>query len=69
MPTPICPKPTIENQTNAWTAHDQQVLSDTARQCKHFYGENYCIKVLKKTGENSYQVLCYIPPANPERGE
>lgn len=54
-----CPKPKIENVTKQWNDHDKQVQNEAEKQCKVFYGEDYCIRIIKKTGDNSYQVLCY----------
>jgi len=56
-----CPVPKIENKTEQWTQHDAEVLKQAQDHCKRFYGEGHCIRVIEKTGENSYKVLCYLP--------
>lgn len=58
---PKCPPPKIENQTTVWNDHDKEVLKEVEGHCERIYGDGYCLKVIKKTGENSYQVLCFIP--------
>jgi hypothetical protein len=57
----ICPNPVIKNNTKVWNEHDQQVLNEVKNHCRIFYGENNCVKVIEKTEENSYKVLCYEP--------
>lgn len=59
-----CDVPKIENTTQEWNEHDKQVLEEVKQHCKVFYGENACVRVLKKTGDNRYQVLCYDPTEN-----
>lgn len=54
-----CPAPKIENKTSLWSSHDKDVLKQAEKHCKTFYGEDHCIRVITKTGDNSYQVICY----------
>jgi len=64
-----CPPPKIENSTKVWEQHDKMVLEEAQKNCKRFYGDNYCIKVIEKTGENAYRVTCFIPPVVKTQGE
>lgn len=68
-----CPKPKIENVSKDWTSHDEEVSAEVAKHCKRVYGDDYCARVIKKTGDNSYQVICFIPiriqPYPPIKGD
>ena len=55
-----CPPPKIETKTE-WTKHDQETLEQAKKQCKVFYGEDTCVRVIEKTEEGSYKVRCYEP--------
>lgn len=61
IPAPKCPPPKIDNQTEVWNDHDKEVQKEVEGHCEKIYGEGYCVKMIRKTGENSYQVLCYSP--------
>lgn len=61
IPQPACPVPKIENKTSVWNDHDKEILNEVQKHCKRIYTEDYCVKVIEKTGENSYRVTCFIP--------
>lgn len=56
-----CQPPKIQNKTKEWTQHDQDIVKQAENHCKVFYGQDYCIRVIIKTGDNAYRVICYDP--------
>lgn len=54
-----CPQPHIENKTKEWTQHDKDIMAQAEKHCKVFYGKDYCIRVINKLADGSYQVLCF----------
>ena len=55
-----CPPPKLVYKKE-WTKHDQDTLERAKEQCKVFYGDKVCVRIIEKTEEGSYKVRCFEP--------
>lgn len=53
-----CAEPTVINNTEYWTTHDEWSFQKAQTRCAELFPEAPCLKIFKKKEENLYNAIC-----------
>lgn len=60
----VCAVTVIVNNTDTWTARDQEVMKEAQKRCGELFPDAPCLKKIVKNAENSYRLHCGEPFEN-----